>query len=81
MSLYVIAKKVNADRTGDLENTFVLPNYFRTDAAIFYEHDRFRAALNFNNLFDEEYFESIYADLSVYSSKPFTVSGTISWEF
>jgi iron complex outermembrane recepter protein len=28
------------DRQGDLENTFVLPNYFRTDAAIFYNRDR-----------------------------------------
>jgi iron complex outermembrane recepter protein len=41
------------DRTGDLDNTFVLPNYFRTDAAIFYNRDRFKAALNFNNLFDD----------------------------
>ena len=40
------------DRQGDLENTFVLPNYFRTDAAIFYNRDRFKASLNFNNLFD-----------------------------
>jgi uncharacterized iron-regulated membrane protein len=28
------------DRTGDLDNIFVLPNYFRTDAAIFYNRDR-----------------------------------------
>jgi iron complex outermembrane recepter protein len=41
------------DRTGDLDNTFVLPNYFRTDAAIFYNRDRFKAALNFNNLLDD----------------------------
>jgi iron complex outermembrane receptor protein len=67
------------DRQGDLENTFVLPNYFRTDAAIFYNRDRFKASLNFNNLFDEEYFESAYSDLSVYPGEPFTVQGTVSY--
>jgi iron complex outermembrane recepter protein len=69
------------DRTGDLENTFVLPNYFRTDAAIFYERDRFRAALNFTNLFDEEYFVNSNAAFSVYPGEPFTVQGTVSYEF
>jgi iron complex outermembrane recepter protein len=69
------------DREGDLDNTFVLPNYFRTDAAIFYKRDRFKASLNFNNLFDEDYFESAYGDLSVYPGEPFTVQGKISWEF
>lgn len=51
------------DRSGDLENTFTLPSYFRTDAAIFYNRDRFRASLNFNNLFDVDYFESANSDL------------------
>jgi iron complex outermembrane recepter protein len=66
---------------GNLENTFVLPNYFRTDAAIFYNRDRIKASLNFNNLFDEEYFESAYGDLSVYPGEPFIVQGTVSYEF
>jgi iron complex outermembrane recepter protein len=69
------------DRTGDLDNTFVLPNYFRTDAAIFYERDRFRAALNFSNLFDEEYFVNSNAAFPVYPGEPFTVQGTLAWEF
>ena len=41
-----------ADRQGNLANTFELPSYFRTDAAIFYKRDNFRAALNFRNLFN-----------------------------
>lgn len=39
------------ERQGNLDNSYELPSYFRTDAAIFYEGDRFRAALNFRNLF------------------------------
>jgi iron complex outermembrane recepter protein len=69
------------DRQGDLDNTFVLPNYFRTDAAIFYNRDRFSASLNFNNLFDKDYFESANDDLSVFLGEPFTVQGTVSYEF
>ncbi len=69
------------DRQGDLDNTFVLPSYFRTDAAIFYSRGQFRASLNFNNLFNVDYFESSYGDLSVFPAEPFTMRGTISWEF
>ncbi len=35
-----------SDRQGDLENTFTLPSYFRTDAALFYERDNWRTQLN-----------------------------------
>ncbi|MGG6266584.1 TonB-dependent siderophore receptor [Leptolyngbya sp. AN03gr2] len=69
------------DRQGDLANTFALPSYFRTDAAIFYKRDRFRAALNIRNLFNVNYFESAYSDLTVYPAEPLTVQGTISWQF
>ncbi|WP_171815462.1 hypothetical protein [Stanieria cyanosphaera] len=36
---------------------------------------------NIQNLFNQEYFESAYGDLNVYSGEPFTVQGTVSWEF
>ncbi len=60
------------DRAGDLPNTYDIPSYLRTDAAIFYNRDQFRAALNFKNLFDVEYVDY---------GQPFTVQGTISWRF
>lgn len=69
------------DRQGDLDNSFTLPNYFRTDAAIFYNRDQFKASLNIRNLFDVDYFESAYSDLSVYPAEPFTILGSIGWEF
>jgi iron complex outermembrane recepter protein len=69
------------DRAGDRENTFEVPSYLITNAAIFYKRDAFRAALNFNNLFDIDYFESAFNRLRVHPGTPFTVQGTISWEF
>jgi outer membrane receptor protein involved in Fe transport len=40
------------DRPGDAENTFLLPSYLQTDAAIFYRKDNWEAALSIQNLFD-----------------------------
>ncbi|MFN6514068.1 MAG: TonB-dependent siderophore receptor [Nostoc sp. CreGUA01] len=69
------------DRQVDLENSLELPSYVRTDAAIFYRRERFRAALNFRNLFNVDYFESAFGILRVNRGEPFTVQGTISWQF
>ncbi|PSB49281.1 TonB-dependent siderophore receptor [Cyanosarcina cf. burmensis CCALA 770] len=68
------------ERQGDLDNSFQVPSYLRTDAAIFYNRDRFRAALNFRNLFDIDYFEGSLGS-NVFPGAPFTVLGTVSWEF
>lgn len=68
-------------RQGDLANTFELPSYLRTDAAVFYERNNFRVALNIRNLFDIDYYASAQRDLSVYPGEPLTVQGTVSWEF
>ena len=70
------------ERQGDLDNTptYVLPSYFRTDAAIFYQRGRYRAALNFTNLFNVNYFEGT-GDFELIAGAPFTVRGTLSWEF
>ena len=69
------------DRAGDLDNTFEVPDYFRTDAAMFYERNQLRAALNFRNLFDIRYFESGSSSTRVNFGQPFTVQGTLSWQF
>ena len=70
-----------SERPGDLDNTFELPSFFRTDAAVFYEQDKFRAALNFRNLFDIDYFASARSRTRVDPGAPFTVQGEISWRF
>ncbi|MEH2287413.1 TonB-dependent siderophore receptor [Nostoc sp.] len=68
-------------RQADLDNSFELPSYFRTDAAIFYKQGQLGAQVNFRNLFDVDYFDSARDLLLVYPGEPFTVQGTISWEF
>ncbi|GAB1538919.1 TonB-dependent siderophore receptor [Scytonema sp. NUACC21] len=70
------------EREGDLANTFRLPSYLITEAALFYKRRQFRASLNFKNLFDVDYFETASNNrLNVFPGEPFTVQGTISFEF
>ncbi len=64
----------------DFDNSYTVPSYFRTDASIFYNREEFRAALNFKNLFDVEYFESSLGN-RVYYGQPLTVQGNVSWKF
>lgn len=69
------------ERTGDLANSFTLPGYTRVDAAIYYNRNNFRAALNFKNLFGTEYFAGSQNRRAVVPGAPFEVQGTISWQF
>jgi iron complex outermembrane recepter protein len=68
-------------RPGDLDNTFNLPSYWRTDAALFYRRDRLRLGVNVQNLFGINYFEGSRDINRVIPGAPLTVSGSISWEF
>ncbi|MFN6563949.1 MAG: TonB-dependent siderophore receptor [Nostoc sp. ChiSLP01] len=69
------------DRQGDLANTFTLPSYLRTDASIFYKQERLRAQINFRNVFNVDYYETAFGSFFVFPGEPFTVQGTISWQF
>ncbi|MEO0836219.1 MAG: TonB-dependent siderophore receptor [Cyanobacteria bacterium J06642_3] len=72
-----------SDRFGDLDNSFTLPGYFRTDAALFYKRDNWLAQLNIENLFDVEYFASTNFDsrLGVNPGDPFTILGKVAVDF
>jgi iron complex outermembrane recepter protein len=69
------------ERWADLDNTVELESFIRTDAAIFYEREQLRAAVNFRNLFDVESYTGTGSGTFVTRNAPFTVQGTISWEF
>lgn len=70
------------DRPGDTENTFTLPSYFRTDAALYYRRNNWRAAINVRNLFDTEFFESsTFGRTRITPGSPFTIIGSIAVEF
>ncbi|QYO68495.1 TonB-dependent siderophore receptor [Leptolyngbya sp. 7M] len=70
------------ERQGDLANTFQLDDYFRTDAAIYYRRGRFNAAVNVRNLLNVDYVSAAnFGRLYVQRGAPFTITGSISWEF
>jgi len=69
------------DRFGDDANTFELDSYLRTDLALFYRRDDLRVGLNFQNLFDVDYFESAVGRDGANPGRPFTVLGTVSVDF
>ncbi|MBE7384259.1 MAG: TonB-dependent siderophore receptor [Leptolyngbya sp. SIO1E4] len=70
------------ERPIDNANTVDLPSFFRTDAAIFYEREQFQAALNVRNLFDVENYVSNFGSSDfVHIGTPFTIQGSLSWQF
>ncbi|MGD1913727.1 MAG: TonB-dependent siderophore receptor [Rivularia sp. (in: cyanobacteria)] len=69
------------ERQGDLDNSFSLPGYLRTDASLFYKRNNFAASLNFRNLFDVNYYQGARSDLRVLPGAPLTVFGKVSLEF
>lgn len=69
------------EREGDFNNSFSLPSYLRTDASLFYRRRNLAASLNFQNLFDVNYYQGARNDLRVIPGAPFTVFGKVSFEF
>ncbi len=68
------------DRPDAIPNTFTVPSYLRTDAALFYRREQLEARLNFKNVFDLKYFDTNnFGSLS--AQEPFTVIGSFSYRF
>lgn len=71
------------EREADIENSFSVPSYFRTDASIFYRRDNWRAQINFQNIFNTEYFVGTneFRAGGVMPGAPFSVVGSVSITF
>lgn len=70
------------DRQGDSSNTYVIPGYLRTDAAIYYKRDNWRAGINIQNLFNEKYFQGAnFGRVAIEPGAPLTVIGSFSVTF
>lgn len=69
------------ERQGDLDNSFQLDDYLRTDAALYYRRGRFRGAINIRNLFDVDEAAFAFSRTLVQRTEPFTIVGSVSWEF
>ncbi|QUY40394.1 TonB-dependent receptor (plasmid) [Acaryochloris marina S15] len=68
------------NREAAIPNDFVLPDYLRVDASLFYRRKHWNVQLNFKNLFNTRYFEGNVAGLTLVGA-PFTVQGTVSVQF
>jgi iron complex outermembrane recepter protein len=68
-----------SDVQAELPNTFVIPDYVRADASIFYKRDNWRVGLSFKNLFNTRYFTNQGA--AIYPGDPFTIVGSVSVSF
>ncbi|WP_138501952.1 TonB-dependent siderophore receptor [Nostoc sp. PA-18-2419] len=70
-------------RQGDLANSFQVDSYLTTNAAIFYRRNNWRFGLNFKNLTDVNYIESVSNLRSGGNTfgEPFTVIGSVSVQF
>jgi iron complex outermembrane receptor protein len=68
-------------RQGDLNNSFQLGDYFRTDASLYYRRGRLNAAINIRNLFDIDAVAYAGSRTFAQRTEPFTIVGSISWEF
>jgi iron complex outermembrane recepter protein len=69
------------ERQGDLANSFELPSYIRTDAALYYRRGRFNAAINVGNLFDIDYASYSSGRSFIQRGLPLTVTASIGWTF
>ena len=81
---------LRGQRQGDNENTFQLPGYVTLDAYAAYtfkwERARLTPQLNIINLLDKRYFLNTnvydaYPRLGIMPGQPFTVMGSIRWEY
>ncbi|WP_158260677.1 TonB-dependent siderophore receptor [Pleurocapsa sp. CCALA 161] len=71
------------ERQGGLPNSFTTDSYFLTNAALFYSRDNWQVRLNFDNLFDVDFIESVNTSRTRfnYPGDPFTVRGSVAVEF
>lgn len=68
-----------SEREATLPNSIDIPSYWRTDASLFYNWNRWKIQLNLKNLFDKKYYESQRFFMS--PQAPLSVFGMIEVEF
>lgn len=68
------------ERQGGLPNSFEIDSYFLTNAALFYNRQNWQLRLNFNNLFDVDFIETVDTSTvrGIIPGRPFQVRGSVS---
>lgn len=69
------------DQSGDLLDTFSIPEYGLAEASIFYRRGHLGWQVNAYNLADKRYFTGSYNDVYVQPGSPRSIHTTISWRF
>jgi iron complex outermembrane receptor protein len=72
------------ERFGGLPNSYRADAYWLPNATIFYRRDKWRIALNFKNLSNSDYVQALSTTSRVranYVGEPFTILGSVSFEF
>ena len=65
-------------RFGDLNNSYRVGAYTRLDAAVFYDFDRYRFAVNARNLTDARYIEQPFNQFNNLPGAPFSILATLT---
>ncbi|MEH2273482.1 MAG: TonB-dependent siderophore receptor [Nostoc sp.] len=70
------------DQMPDSFDTYTIPSYFLTDAALYYRNNNFSIGLNLNNIFNVRYYEASFDYLQrIIPGRPYTAQLTVKWEF
>ena len=70
-------------RQGGLPNSFEVDDYFLTNTAFFYNRQNWQLRLNFNNLFDVDFVETVNTSSArnIDPGRPFEVRGSVAVQF
>lgn len=70
------------DRFGDLANTYTVGDYIIGNAAIFYQRDKYRVALNLRNFTNANYVRAVSGNQTgIEPGEPFIIIGSFSVQF
>ncbi len=78
---FVTERNTNFDADLSLEDQLMLPGYMVFDAAIFYEENKFRVSLNFNNILDKTHWVGGYSYTRLYPGAPRNYLLTAAYKF
>ncbi len=60
---------------------FLLPDYTRWDAGVYYKRGRLDTSLYVENIFDTRYYTSSISQYQIMPGAPFTVRAQAGWRF
>jgi iron complex outermembrane recepter protein len=69
------------DRPVDANDSFRLPGYTRFDATVYYDNQKYHAAINLKNLTNVKYYDGSQSATAIMPGAPISVQGTIGVRF